>query len=662
MRKQIIAVLLSLTMTVGSVGAIPVFAAETTAEEAVEMQEENASEQEDVTEATEDSDAETVDEEILEEPAQPEEEPVQENDIVEDADPITEKEEISDTVSTTETTEEAEEGVADSASEGDTATEIAEIEEPETIEEELVTAEQNEAAYAGDVVDSETCGENATWTLTGTDDNLTLTISGSGEMRNYGQSIVKSPWYSYRTKIKSVMVEDGITRIGGYAFDSIKKLEKVSLPDSCHCIGYEAFANCSSLTKITLPNNLETIELGVFESCNNLGSITIPNSVTSIEGNVFYNCRKLESVALSNRITEIAGSMFSGCWNLKNVNFPDGLTRIGYEAFYGCSRLNDVLLPEGLVYIEGQAFDSCENTITIPNSVAFVGDRAFAGCSVRFRGTKEQWNKVEGHDRTMYSSIVYNCFSVPASFKLSGTSFIYSGKAIEPTVTVSYENEVLKEGIDYKIKYVNNDRPGKATLNVIGIGKYSGTEPLRFDIQVGASKKVTCTNVASGIKVSWEKVEGATSYYVYRDNQRLFKTSALSVTDKDVKYKNGSKFVYKVVATAKGSGDSPKARTATMYRLMPVGITSLTNPSAGKMTVTYDYCYGGSGYVVRYGLKSDMSDAKVITVKGDLTTSRTFGGMQKGKTYYVQVRTYKIDNGVRYYSGYCTTKKITIKK
>ena len=49
---------------------------------------------------------------------------------------------------------------------------------------------------------------------------------------------------------------------------------------------------------------------------------------------------------------------------------------------------------------------------------------------------------------------------------------------------------------------------------------------------------------------------------------------------------------------------------------MPVKIYTLSNPSAGKMKVSYDYRPGGSGYVVRYGLNSDMSGAKVITVKG----------------------------------------------
>ena len=245
---------------------------------------------------------------------------------------------------------------------------------------------------------------------------------------------------------------------------------------------------------------------------------------------------------------------------------------------------------------------------------------------------------------------------------LATTTCLYDGKNKEPAVTVKDGNTVLKNGTDYVVIYDNNINMGTATATVYGIDKYKGKITKTFKILPAASSKVTCTNVASGIKVNWNKVEGATSYYVYRDDKFIFKTSALVVTDKDVKYNSGTKYVYKVVATTKGIGDSPKARTATMYRLMPVGIKSLTNPSAGKMTVAYDKANGSSGYVVRFGLKSDMSDAKVITVSGQNTLSRTFSGMKKGKTYYVQVRTYKIENGVRYYSGYCTTKKITIQK
>ena len=191
---------------------------------------------------------------------------------------------------------------------------------------------------------------------------------------------------------------------------------------------------------------------------------------------------------------------------------------------------------------------------------------------------------------------------------------------------------------------------------------YESTEECA--VPPGATAKVSLTNVASGIKVSWEKAEGAKYYKVYRGDKFLFTTSRLYGTDQGVKSANGTKYTYKVVASLTKDdtlGDSLKQRTGTGYRLVPVGIRSLSSPSAGRMTVAYDKNDKAYGYVVRFGLKSDMSDAKVITVKGADTTSRTFSGLSSGKTYYVQVRTYKLENGVRYYSGYCTTKTVKVR-
>ena len=201
------------------------------------------------------------------------------------------------------------------------------------------------------------------------------------------------------------------------------------------------------------------------------------------------------------------------------------------------------------------------------------------------------------------------------------------------------------------------------------------------DFSLSAPTKVTTTNVASGLKVRWEPVSGADGYVVYRVNDTsvslspdtyeavffsgnapIKSTTKTEITDTEVKYENGSKFTYKVAAVSSRLGESKKTRSSTYYRLLPVGITSVKSTSAGKMTVTYDKNEKGSGYVVRYGLKSDMSDAKVITVKDPATTVKTFSGLTEGKTYYVQVRSYKIENGIRYYSGYCTTKTVKIAK
>ena len=79
---------------------------------------------------------------------------------------------------------------------------------PSEIEEAIVTAEENEAVQAENVIDSGTCGTTALWTLTGTSNNMTLTISGSGAMTKYSARyevdiegyIPNTPWYSKTPK------------------------------------------------------------------------------------------------------------------------------------------------------------------------------------------------------------------------------------------------------------------------------------------------------------------------------------------------------------------------------------------------------------------------------------------------------------------------------
>ena len=90
------------------------------------------------------------------------------------------------------------------------------------------------------------------------------------------------------------------------------------------------------------------------------------------------------------------------------------------------------------------------------------------------------------------------------------------------------------------------------------------------------------------------------------------------------------------------------------------GVKTLTSPSAGKLKVTYGKCEGCYGYVVRYGKKSDMSDSKTLAVKGANTLTKTLS-VEKGKTYYVQVRTYMLVNGVRYFSTYSRIKSVKVK-
>ena len=73
-------------------------------------------------------------------------------------------------------------------------------------------------ALAADIVDSGTCGaegdgSNLTWTL---DSDGVLTISGTGAMKEYDP--YKAPWYGSSSRVKSAVIAEGVTSIGGKAF------------------------------------------------------------------------------------------------------------------------------------------------------------------------------------------------------------------------------------------------------------------------------------------------------------------------------------------------------------------------------------------------------------------------------------------------------------
>ena len=179
------------------------------------------------------------------------------------------------------------------------------------------------------------CGDSITWTL---DDSGNLTLSGSGEMWNYGY--VTSPFKDYG--IKTVTIEYGITSIGDYVFRGCCGMTELTLPNSVTSIGDYAFFGCSGLTELTLPNGVMSIGGNAFEGCSGLTELTLPNSVTSIADDAFHGCRGLTELTLPNRVTSIGDGAFRGCRGLTKLTLPNSVTSIGESAFYLCSGLSKI--------------------------------------------------------------------------------------------------------------------------------------------------------------------------------------------------------------------------------------------------------------------------------------------------------------------------------
>ena len=278
------------------------------------------------------------------------------------------------------------------------------------------------AAESGEVVgaSSGTTGD-CTWTL---DDDGVLTISGNGAMGDYYDYYSLSlPW---GTSVSSVIIENGVTSIGSFAFYYCTALTSVTIPDSVTSIGGSAFYYCTGLTDVTIGNSVTSIGVSAFDNtawynnqpnglvyagkvayrykgtmlpdtsvviqdgtkgiaasafsgCTELTSVTIPDSVTSIGSSAFSGCTELTSVTIGNNVMTIGSSAFYNCTGLTSVTIPDSVTSIGDYAFCGCTGFQSVDIPDSVISIGGNAFSGCTGltSVTIPDSVTSVGNYAF---------------------------------------------------------------------------------------------------------------------------------------------------------------------------------------------------------------------------------------------------------------------------------------------
>ena len=204
--------------------------------------------------------------------------------------------------------------------------------------------------------------DNLTWKL---DADGTLTISGTGAMKDYDYYNNPSPASQKKDSVKKVVIEDGVTSIRNSAFYDCNSLTSITIPNSVTSIGAYAFSNCYYLTNITIPNSVTSIENYAFRACSSLTSITIPDSVTSIGALAFYDCDSLTSITISNSVTSIGERAFAYCSSLTSITIPDSVTSIGAYAFSDCWDLTSITIPDSVTTIGESAFNACSSLTTI---------------------------------------------------------------------------------------------------------------------------------------------------------------------------------------------------------------------------------------------------------------------------------------------------------
>jgi hypothetical protein len=183
------------------------------------------------------------------------------------------------------------------------------------------------------------------------------------------------------SKIASLTLNEGLTRIASFAFGGCSSLTKISLPASLVQVDQYAFSN-SGLTELSIPAHITSISYNAFYSCQSLTKVTVNSSVLGY--GMFSYCVSLQSIVFNGTLTQFPSCLFSGCSSLTSIVIPDSVTQIDSNCFENCSSLQTIAFGKNLNSIGSFAFEGCSNLgeIKMNSKLATISSYVFYRCGL----------------------------------------------------------------------------------------------------------------------------------------------------------------------------------------------------------------------------------------------------------------------------------------
>ena len=368
------------------------------------------------------------------------------------------------------------------------------------------------------------------------------------------------------SSIENLSFNKNLREIGNNAFEECSSVKNVTFNDSLNTIGESAFANCSSVEKVDLPESVSSLGTYAFAGCEGVKSVTLSSKLNYVNDGVFSGCNSLESVYLPDNISEIGANSFADCTNLENIRFGKNLIHIDSYAFSGCSSLKSIEFPAGLQYIWSNAFIDCTNlsSVKLNSGLKQISDYAFYNCL--------NLKKVR-----IPTSDTYLC----------DYSLGYYGKndnnyKIPDFVIVGEKNSYAKQ--------------------------YAADNGFKFEeykVNLSTPQITSLKNTTSGVKITWNKVDGAYGYRLYyrpaSGGWKRFKdTTATSFTDSGVTANKTETYTIRCI-DKNGNTISGFNSNGWSIKYVPVAptISKLENTSGG-IKLTWNKIAGVYGYRLYY--------------------------------------------------------------
>ena len=406
-------------------------------------------------------------------------------------------------------------------------------------------------------------------------DQTTLTISGTGEMKNWRESSDR-PWYSYRKQITIIKIKHGVTKIGDIAFYECSSLSSVEISSSVTSIEFAAFQGCSSLSSIEIPSSVANIGAYAFSGCSSLSSIEIPSSVTSIGYSAFTYCSSLRSITVDSNntkytsedgvlfnkektiivkypakkegesykipssVTSIGNYAFIYCSKLSSIQLSNGVTSIGSWAFGNCISLDSIEISSSVTKIEGYAFEGCSSlsSIIIPKEVTSISINVFKDCS-KLTITCKGGTAAETYAKD--NNIKYMADNEVSIKKVEHLPTQPTNQNVTVTIT---GNEPIREIEGWKLSedkktltktYEENteeditimDLVGNERTETITINNIDRTAPTVTVNKSLSNDKTKCTVILTAN----EEIQGITGWTLSKDKKTLTKTYTANTTE-----------------------------------------------------------------------------------------------------------------------------------
>lgn len=286
------------------------------------------------------------------------------------------------------------------------------------------------------------CGENLRYVIN-TDTGL-LTISGTGEVG------MTAPWKNYDISIRKVVIEPGITAIGGKGLFQDMSFSELVLPDTLTSIGEMAFAGCKKLEAVVLPESLAKLGACAFDACWSLTSVTLPEGLAEIPRAAFRDCIALPVIDIPASVKTVGESAFSSCYELKRVVLREGLERIGDRAF-AWTALDKLTVPATVTTIEDAAFYGIEElkTVVMLGGTALPNE-IFAGCTSLERVKLPVGLEAVGH-ASFSGCTSLTRLDFPTTVKEMMTPIAGECPSLKTVVISNPDTELNKWGWDYSV-------------------------------------------------------------------------------------------------------------------------------------------------------------------------------------------------------------------